>query len=67
MLAATLPDTDRNENHFPISIREIQEKLSEYSSKEEVDRELYLLYIRNRILNIVMSALMNSSPSNNAQ
>lgn len=33
----------------------------------EVDRKLYDIYIRNRILNIIANTLAHSSPNNNLQ
>uniref|UniRef100_A0A0N5AD46 BEACH-type PH domain-containing protein n=1 Tax=Syphacia muris TaxID=451379 RepID=A0A0N5AD46_9BILA len=65
MLAATLPETD--EDHYPVSIRELQDKLFEGGTKEELDKRLYFLYVRNRILNIIMNAIIHSSPANNLQ
>lgn len=69
LLAATLPSSsaDQYEANFPLTIPDLQTALFRTKSPLEVDRTLYLIYIRNRILNIIANTLAHSSPSNNLQ
>uniref|UniRef100_A0A914ZRD5 WD repeat and FYVE domain-containing protein 3 n=1 Tax=Parascaris univalens TaxID=6257 RepID=A0A914ZRD5_PARUN len=69
LLAATLPSSsaDQYEANFPLTIPDLQTALFRTKSPLEVDRTLYLIYVRNRILNIIANTLAHSSPSNNLQ
>uniref|UniRef100_A0A0M3IYN0 Beige/beach protein-related (inferred by orthology to a S. mansoni protein) n=1 Tax=Anisakis simplex TaxID=6269 RepID=A0A0M3IYN0_ANISI len=74
LLAATLPSSsaDQCEEEYPLSIPDLQtalfkQKCTIAGTDSEIDRTLYLIYIRNRILNILANTLAHSSPSNNLQ
>lgn len=69
MVAATLPSpsVDEKEDDYPVAIRDLQAQLMRCKPPAEIDRTLYSIYIRNRILNIIANTLAHSSPANNLQ
>ncbi|KHN76238.1 WD repeat and FYVE domain-containing protein 3 [Toxocara canis] len=69
LLAATLPSSsaDQCETEYPLTIPDLQTALFQAKPPLEIDRTLYLIYIRNRTLNIMANTLAHSSPSNNLQ
>ncbi|MFH4977645.1 hypothetical protein AB6A40_004354 [Gnathostoma spinigerum] len=69
MVAATLPISvnEHSVNGFPLSVLDLQAYVLSSRLITDTDRAIYMVYIRNRILNIIANSLAHSTPNNNVQ
>lgn len=67
-ISATLPaQADLLEKQYPFHIAELERLLLATPANSAVDAQLYAVYVRNRMLNILMTLLSHSSGPVNAQ